>query len=91
MKYLIGILVILTILSVGSMSFSADYYKESPTSAAIEKGIQGLKLKSFRGDTAFAVERFANEWLRDNPNITIYSVQSLNSWGSVRLFIWYKP
>lgn len=50
-----------------------------------------LKLKSFRGDTALAIELFVNKWLKDNPGLHIYFTQSHSTTlGSRILYIWYK-
>lgn len=50
-----------------------------------------LKLKVFRLGTALAIEIYINEWLEQNPGITIYHIQHLHALGSGIVYIWYKP
>ena len=89
-KYLISILLILTILLVVPSVNATDLDGKQLSSTVIEKGVKGLKVKSFRGDTGLAVETFVNKWLENNSEITIYTVQGFNGLISVRVFIWYK-
>jgi len=85
---LVIILLGITFLAVSNISgnINADNSGiKSPIPAA------GLKLKAFRGDTAYAIELFVNEWIKNNPGIHIYLVQSHSTTlGSRILYIWYK-
>lgn len=51
-----------------------------------------LKLKSFRRDTPLGIEMAINEWLKENPEATIYHIQHITkSIGGTAAYIWYRP
>ena len=50
----------------------------------------GLKVKSLRGDT-YSVEYQINRWIKNNPEVHIYIIQSHHTFFGTRiLYIWYK-
>lgn len=50
----------------------------------------GLKVKSFRRGTAYGIARAVNEWIKNNPEVHIYHIQSHSSFWVSELYIWYK-
>lgn len=50
-----------------------------------------LKMKVWRGDTVYAIERFVEKWIKNNPEAIIYMIQSHSTiFGSRILYIWYR-
>lgn len=91
-KLVIILLCIAFFVSLTSFNVSESLSAGNDTKSEIKSPIPttGLRVKSFRRDTAYGIELAVNEWIKNNPEVHIFYIQSHSSFWSAKLYIWYK-